>query len=221
MSCVNGRVTLKHRGKSTENRANSLVIIKQWSELTWKSSSSHCHIEITRMIAYALAKNRSTLENALGTKSPDGDRKNRERKKTSTLLALSPIRNVTRLLCVHRARPPSVRDPCRVSVRKCHLPLYLSPSLSFSLRVTPMCRRRSVKGGRDAGPSSQPGLVWTSTAGRSVAATLLCFAFLFFSALVFHRVTTSLTMLTSRGNEASKGRPRRRRPVGGRAAVEE
>lgn len=180
------------------------------------------------MVAHALVKTgaRSAPDSrnrSFGTKSPDGDPKKREEGKKRNLLALSPIRNAA-LFRVHRARPPSARDPCRVSVRKCHLPLYRSVSLSLSLapRTIPTCRRRSVKGGRrGARSSSQPGLAWTSAVGRSVAATLLCFAFLFFSALVFHRVTTSPTMLTSRGNEASKGRPRRRRPAGGRAAVEE
>lgn len=162
---------------------------------------------------------RSTLEIAFGTKSPDGDRKNRERKRTRSLGTVTDPQRNAALPCPPRASTECARSVPRVCP-KVSPPPFLSLSVSFFL--SPMCRRRSVKGGRrGARPSSQPGLVWTSTAGRSVAATLLCFAFLFFSALVFHRVTTSLTMLTSRGNEASKGRPRRRRPVGGRAAVEE
>jgi len=99
-----------------------------------------------------------------------------------------------------RVRPPNARDPCRVSARKCHLPL--SPGDSEAT-----CRRRSVKGGRGERSSADGG-------GR------FCARFPFFSPLFFLRVTTSPMMLTSRGNEASIERPLRR-PAGGRTAVEE
>jgi len=114
------------------------------------------------MVAHALGKDRRSIHGtAFGTKSPDGNWKKRERGKKRDLLALSPIRNAA-LPC-----PPRAFTECaRFVPRVC--PKVSPPSLSLCLspRMIPMCRRRSVKGGRrGARSSSQPGLAWTSVVG--------------------------------------------------------
>lgn len=99
--------------------------------------------------------------NRFRDKEPGWRSKKERGKKKRDLLALSPIRNAA-LPCLPRASTECARSVPRVC------PKVSPPSLSLCLspRTIPMCRRRSVKGGRrGARSSSQPGLAWTIAVG--------------------------------------------------------
>lgn len=128
--------------------------------------------------------------------------KKKDREKRRNLGTVTDLQRSAALPCP-RVRPPNARDPCRVSARKCHLPLSAGDS-DVPAKIRERRKRREIVRGR--APSDGGGR--------------FCARFPFFSPLFFLWVTTSPMMLTSRGNEASIERPLRR-PAGGRTAVEE